>query len=41
MTATNRPYDLRVGHLTNPLGTGADSPRASWKLPDGATSQGA
>lgn len=39
MTATNRPYDLRVEHLTNPLGTGADSPRASWKLPDGATSQ--
>jgi alpha-L-rhamnosidase len=35
----SRPYDLRVDHLTAPLGTGPEAPRVSWKLPAGATAQ--
>jgi alpha-L-rhamnosidase len=36
---TDRPHDLRVDHLTAPLGVGAEPPRVSWKLPEGATAQ--
>jgi alpha-L-rhamnosidase len=34
-----RPHDLRVDHLTGPLGIGPAAPCVSWKLPDGATAQ--
>lgn len=39
MMDQDRPYDLRVDHLVAPLGLGADTPRLSWKLPAGATTQ--
>ncbi|GAA2828254.1 alpha-L-rhamnosidase [Kribbella solani] len=39
MNAPNRPYALRVDHLTTPLGIGPETPRVSWKLPPGAAAQ--
>lgn len=39
MNDPKRPYDLRVDHLTAPLGIGPETPRVSWKLPAGATTQ--
>ena len=39
MTDRARPHDLRVDHLTNPLGIGPTAPRLSWQLPEGATAQ--
>lgn len=30
---TDRPHDLRVEHLVDPLGVGAERPRLSWRLP--------
>ncbi len=41
MTDRTLPYDLRVGHLTAPIGVGGEPPRVSWKLPAGAARQDA
>ena len=34
-----KPYDLKVDHLRAPIGIGSVSPRVSWKLSAGATTQ--
>ncbi|MDQ6695985.1 MAG: glycoside hydrolase family 78 protein [Actinomycetota bacterium] len=39
MIDADRPHDLRADHLTDPVGIGPVTPRLSWKLPAGATSQ--
>ena len=33
------PCDLRVEHLTEPLGLGSRRPRLSWRLPPGTATQ--
>ena len=35
----NGPSDLRVEHLTEPLGLGSSRPRLSWRLPAGTATQ--
>jgi alpha-L-rhamnosidase len=35
----NAPHDLRVEHLTEPLGLGNRRPRLSWRLPPGTATQ--
>ena len=35
----NGPCDLRVEHLTEPLGLGSRRPRLSWRLPPGTATQ--
>ena len=37
--AVNGPSDLRVEHLTEPLGLGSRRPRLSWRLPPGTATQ--
>jgi alpha-L-rhamnosidase len=37
--AGNAPHDLRVEHLTQPLGLGCRRPRLSWRLPPDTAAQ--